>query len=244
MFILASFLQFVFRRINLMKIKDLSTYSSDEIQALMRRIPFFRELQQHKEGQLERLLSYSCIVELAPGELIMRRGDRGSWLYFLIKGRLDVYIDGTNGVKPLNQITPGELFGDLALLCEHQRKANVAAIEGSKKVLLFATDFKPFGAIDDFSRIDLNTKLIFYRTMVHSIRWRLEVSRMGSPAHPLTAELRQVPTYKGAKGIKAELDSLYQQAQLLASILDRWNNQGENLEDVVVASVEVNQPGG
>ena len=219
-----------------MKIRDLSSHKSEEVRTLMRRIPFFKELQTQQTEQLGRLLDYSCIVELEPGETIMRRGDRGSWMYFLVKGRLSVYFDPGEQDRPLNHITPGELFGDLALLCDHERKATVSADKGGKKALLFATDFKPFGELNDFNTIDVQTKLVFYRTMVHSIRWRLEVNRMENPVHPLTAELRQVPTYNGAKGGTEELTALYQQAQFLASILDRWNSQGGVLQDVMVAS--------
>lgn len=221
-----------------MKIKDLSSYKADEILNLMRRIPFFKELQAQQEGQLECLLDHSCIVELEPGETIMRRGDRGSWLYFLIKGRLTVYFDLEDGIDPLNHITPGELFGDLALLCDHERKATVAAEKGDKKALLFATDFKPFGELHDFSAIELETKLVFYRTIVHSIRWRLEVNRMESPEHPLITELRQSPRHSGGRGSVNELESLYQQAQFLASLLNRWNGEEADLQGVVVASLD------
>jgi hypothetical protein len=218
-----------------MKIKDLDGYRNQEIESLLRRIPFFKELQSHNPKQLEILLRYSCLVELNPGETIMRRGDRGSWLYFLIKGRLVVYLDQAEEI-PLSHITPGELFGDLALLCDHQRKATVAADSGDKHALLFATDFKPFGDLSDFSVVDLQTKLIFYRTMVHSIRWRLELKRMQLPAHPLAAEIRKVPTYLGQKETEQELESLFQQAKFLAVVLDKWNSEGVSIEDVVVAN--------
>lgn len=221
-----------------MKIKDLSSFKKDEVTTLLSHIPFYRELQLSSQKQLEKILSFSCIVELEPGEVIMRRGDKGSWLYFLIKGRLSVYLDHTSAEKPLNHITPGELFGDLALLCNHERKATVAADPDSRKVLLFATDFKPFGEVDNFTTVDLDTKLIFYRTMVHSIRWRLEVNRMTHPSHPLEDELRQVPLINAAKGSREELLQLHKQAQFLARVLDKWNSgaAGEVVGDVMVAS--------
>lgn len=221
-----------------MKIKDLATFDKEEVATLLTHIPFYRELQQSDAAQLDKILRFSCIVELEPGEVIMRRGDKGSWLYFLIKGRLGVYLDEANPLEPLNHITPGELFGDLALLCNHERKATVAADRDSKKVLLFATDFKPFGDLENFAVIDLATKLIFYRTMVHSIRWRLEVNRMAQPAHPLTEELRHVPMIHAEKGSREELQELYRQAQFLADVLDRWNSggSGTGVEDVFVAS--------
>ncbi len=219
-----------------MKIKDLSAYKHDEISTLLGNIPFFKELQVNGQDQLAILMRHSCLVELEAGETIMRRGDRGSWLYFLIKGRLSVYLDEAEQAEPLNSITPGELFGDLALLCNHERKATVAAEKGNKKCLLFATDFKPFGDLTNYGVIDLQTKLVFYRTMVHSIRWRLETNRMEYPDHPLVSELRQVPTYSGEKGIEAELQSLFSQAQFLASVLDSWNSDGVPIQDVIVAS--------
>lgn len=219
-----------------MKIKDLSEYKRIEVDGLMRRIPFFKELQEQAPDQLETLLVYSCIVELEPGETIMRRGDRGSWLYFLIKGRLSVFLDAADAhSKPLNSITPGELFGDLALICNHERKATVAAERSEKKALLFATDFKPFGELEDFSKIGLETKLVFYSTMVNSIRWRLEVNRIDNPDHALAKELRQVPTYQGEKGGVEQLKALHEQAQFLASILDRWNSEIGSMEDIMVA---------
>ena len=102
-----------------MKIKDLASYSEQELESLLARIPFFKELQLHNQPQLNILLEHSCLVELEPGEVIMRRGDKGSWLYFLIQGKLSVYF-GDADDKVLNHITPGELFGDLALLCDHE----------------------------------------------------------------------------------------------------------------------------
>lgn len=221
-----------------MKIKDLSEYKPADIDALLRRVPFFKELQQYDTDQLAILMDHSCIVELDPGETIMRRGDRGSWLYFLIKGGLDVHLNSSDEGGALNQITPGELFGDLALLCDHERKATVSAAKGSRNATLFATDFRPFGDVENFSLVSLSTKLIFYRTMVHSIRWRLEVKRMDLQGHPLAQELRQVRFFTGEKDSKDELLSLVNQAQMLASILDRWNNEGGALQDIFITGTD------
>ena len=215
-----------------MKIKDLSEYDNQEVAALVARIPFFKELQQRDESQLAVLLGYSSIVELESGETIMRRGDRGSWLYFLIKGRLAVYLDDPASA-PINYITPGELFGDLALLCDHERKATVVSDPAGRSSILFATDFKPFGGLEDFSTVTLQTKLRFYRTMVHSIRWRLEQKRLETRDADLAAELRRCPCFMGARDTLAELQSLCQQAAFLAGLLDSWNARDARLQDLI-----------
>lgn len=216
-----------------MKIMDLSDCPQAMVDGLLCRIPFFKELQSQDVSQYDLLLSYSCIVELEPGEVIMRRGDKGSWLYCLAKGELAVYLNNPHLGEPLNLITPGEVFGDLALLCGYERKATVAAQKGGKKVVLFATNFKPFGDINDCSTVSLKTKLIIYRTMVHSIRWRVEIKKMEQRDNSLLQELRKARPYSGEKGSKEELQSLFMQARILASILDRWNGGEEVAENPI-----------
>lgn len=211
-----------------MNIKEIRQVPAAELTALLARIPFFKELRLRDEQQLQLLLTYSCLVELAPGETIMRRGQKGSWLYFLVKGELQVYRDQPDPTAALNTITPGELFGDLALLFDSERKATVAA-SPARPALLFACDFRAFGELDHFNQVTLSTKLLFYRTLVHSIRWRLEVGRMEQPQHPLVVELLKAPVARGARDSLEELRSLHEQARYLAQLLERWNQGGGEL---------------
>ncbi|MDB6060548.1 MAG: hypothetical protein JWM78_651 [Verrucomicrobiaceae bacterium] len=218
-----------------MNIKEIRQIPSGELVTLLARIPFFKELRLRDEDQLQLLLTYSCLVELAPGETIMRRGQKGTWLYFLVKGKLLVYRDEPSPTDEINVITPGELFGDLAQLGDHERKATVAA-SPDRSALLFACDFKAFGALDNLSQVHLNTKLLFYRTVVHSVRWRLEVLRMEQPQHPLVSDLLKMPVYSGARDSADELRALHQQARSLADILERWNREDGKIDEFFVAN--------
>ncbi len=217
-----------------MNIKEIRQLPAVDLTALLARIPFFKELALRDQQQLQLLLTYSCLVELAAGETIMRRGQKGSWLYFLVKGTLLVYRDEAVGASALNTITPGELFGDLAILFDSERKATVAA-PPERGALLFACDFKAFGALDQFNQVKLSTKLLFYRTVVHSTRWRLEVNRREQPNHPLVAELLKVPLHVGPQGSLEELRSLHRLAQVLAQLLERWNQDSGKLGELFVA---------
>jgi CRP-like cAMP-binding protein len=219
-----------------MRIKEIRLLPEAELAGLLKRIPFFKELRLRDEPQLQLLLTYSCLVELEPGETIMRRGQKGTWLYFLIKGALQVFRDEP-GAELLSTITPGELFGDLALLWDHERKATVAA-SAERGALLFACDFKAFGELDNFSQVQLSTKLLFYRTVVHSIRWRLEVNRMQQPQHPLVAELLRMPVYSGVRDGIEELRACHRQAQSLALILERWNGDLGRAAELFVAHID------
>ena len=217
-----------------MKIKEIRHVSPAELTSLLTRIPFFKELRLRDEKQLQLLLGYSCLVDLDAGETIMRRGEKGSWLYFLVKGKLVVYRVRPDPDDEINVITPGELFGDLAQLSDQERKATVAASQ-DRGALLFACDFKAFGTLENFTQVDLSTKLLFYRTVVHSVRWRLEVMRTEQPQHSLVGELLKLPVYTGRRDSVEELQALHRQARELASILERWN-QGGKLGELFVAN--------
>jgi hypothetical protein len=131
--------------------------------------------------------------------------------------------DFDESTLPVNYITPGEVFGDLAILADGLRKATVVADIKSKEISLFGTDFSVFGKLEDIGGISLNTKLIFYRNMVHGIRWKLEVYKMEHADHPLVAKGRAVKMFIGTKGTKEELFSLNEQATSLSGVLTEWN---------------------
>jgi hypothetical protein len=207
-----------------MQIKSVLSLPRDKVDKLLVSIPFYRDVLKSEPWQYDILLRQSRIVDLEPGEVVMRAGDVDTWMYFVLKGKLAVYAgDFDESTLPVNYITPGEVFGDLAILADGLRKATVVADIKSKEISLFGTDFSVFGKLEDIGGISLNTKLIFYRNMVHGIRWKLEVYKMEHADHPLVAKGRAVKMFIGTKGTKEELLSLNEQATSLSSVLTEWN---------------------
>lgn len=206
-----------------MQIQELSNYTFDNIETILRSIPFYKEIQQNDAQQFERLLKCSKLVELDPGDTIMRSGDKGSWLYFLIKGELAVFSDVADESR-VNLIRPGELIGDLAMLCNLERRATVRCDLNCKSALLFATNFESFGSLEDFSTLNLETKLVLFRMISHNIRWKLEVNKMDNPEHPLIEQIRTIKVCTAPKGSVEELRALSQQAKQLADLLINWNS--------------------
>lgn len=209
-----------------MQIKDLSGYSQQDVDRLLMAIPFYKEIKQADRLQLELLLQNSRIVELAPGEIIVKRGDMGLWLYFVLKGTLSVYLNEPHG-EPINQIISGETFGDLAILAGGERRATVAAAKTGRGATVLGLDFNAFGALVDFSQIRLETKLQFYRLMVFGIRWKLEQKRLANPAHKNVQKMMATPLSAGPRGTVEELYGLHQQASALADILIDWNSESQ-----------------
>ncbi len=82
------------------------------------------------ESALERQLSVAIIDakprfrRLKTGQTLVEQGERGDELSFLFDGVLQVEIDG----KPVTQVGPGAILGEMALLHEGRRMATLRAV--------------------------------------------------------------------------------------------------------------------
>lgn len=208
-----------------MEIKLLSKLSRDYVEQLLSGIPFFKLVKQQDAWQFELLLQSSRMITYLPGEIVLQRGDSDQWLFFLLKGRLAVYVDDPLKGELVNYVTPGEVFGDLAQLMGQPRTATVLAEPTFRESVVLATDATIFGDISSTRPITVQTKLAYYRNTVHNLRWKLEVYRSQHLQHQLANKHRQVKLYTGVKDTLEELRALYEQAQALASLLLEWNRE-------------------
>jgi CRP/FNR family transcriptional regulator, cyclic AMP receptor protein len=208
-----------------MEIKLLSKLSRDYVEQLLSCIPFFKLVKQQDAWQFELLLQASRMVSYLPGEVVLQRGDYDQWLYFLLKGRLAVYVDDPLKGELVNYVTPGEVFGDLSQLVGQPRTATVLAEPSFRESIALATDSNIFGDIHSTRPITVQTKLAYYRNSVHNLRWKLEVYRSQHLQHALANKHRHVKLYSGAKDTMEELYALYEQAQALALLLLEWNRE-------------------
>lgn len=214
-----------------MEIKLLSKLSRDYVEQLLSGIPFFKLVKQQDAWQFELLLQASRIVTYLPGEIVLQRGDSDPWLFFLLKGRLAVYVDDPLKGELINYVTPGEVFGDLAQLMGQPRTATVLAEASCRESIVLATDASIFGDISSTRPITIQTKLAYYRNTVHNLRWKLEVYRSQHLQHALANKHRQVKLYTGTKETLQELRALHEQALALAGLLLEWNAEFGALAD-------------
>jgi CRP/FNR family cyclic AMP-dependent transcriptional regulator len=196
-------------------------YPLDSLQRILNGVTFFKELISHDESQFEVLMSVAEIVTAEANETLIKKGDSGQSLYFLLRGQLSVCVDDSGEIPSSNKINAGEVFGVMSMLLTQPRSAFIKADSG--QVLLAGIDFKYFSDITDFNLFSVETKLTFYRMVANNLRWTLQRNKIENPAHPLVPRLYKIPLFTGQKGGIDELEALFQQAHILAELVGEWN---------------------
>lgn len=204
----------------------LHHYSSHALDSLLETNAFYRQVKQSAPHQYALLLQYSRMREYHLGEAVIDLGPTDNCRHFLLKGQLAVFAGRTpSGIRRVNTITAGEVFGDLGVLIEQRRTARVLVDTRCRRALVFVTDFSVFGHLEDFRRVHLATKLWYYRNLVHSLRWKLESYRASYPDYSFSANHHKVKLYLGIPDTLEELISLDNQARQLARLLVAWNTE-------------------
>ncbi|MCG2722780.1 MAG: cyclic nucleotide-binding domain-containing protein [Thermodesulfovibrionales bacterium] len=126
--------------------------ASDEIDAILLKIPVFQDLNNRELKKIKRILHQR---EYRSNEIIFKEGDIGLGMYIILGGEVQIVCGPDNHV--LTELCGGDFFGELSLLDDAPRSA--AAIAKSPCVMLCF--FKP-ELIDLISRDpQLGCKILF-----------------------------------------------------------------------------------
>jgi voltage-gated potassium channel len=101
---------------------------------LCSRVPLFRDGGVELIATVVHLLR---IDDARPGEVLMRRGQAGDCMYFIVSGRVRVV-----GWKSDVDLGPGDFFGEMALLSGDARSATVTVLETAELLVLDVADFR------------------------------------------------------------------------------------------------------
>ncbi|MCB9929299.1 MAG: Crp/Fnr family transcriptional regulator [Alphaproteobacteria bacterium] len=91
------------------------------------------------------------------GTLIFGRGEPAESMMLVVEGRVrisSVSLEGREVI--LNEIGPGQSFGEIALLDHAERTADATAVEDTKLLVLYRREFEPFLR----ARVDLCLELM------------------------------------------------------------------------------------
>jgi len=103
--------------------------------AELSKVSFFQELDA---PDLERLSSWMDVQEYGPGTLLTHEG-RTSYAFFILEsGKARVEQDG----EELRRLGPGDVFGEIAMLGDGRRSADVVAVDDVRIYSMFGTRFR------------------------------------------------------------------------------------------------------
>ncbi len=102
----------------------------------LREVPSLKHLTP---TQLENLANACQERRLEKGEELIRHGDEGGKLYFLLDGSVEVYVTERGNEVVLSELSAPAVVGELELLTGQKRTANVRAASPSR-VLWLAHD--------------------------------------------------------------------------------------------------------
>lgn len=99
-------------------------------------------LAQMDDSQLERFLDFIEVLSVDTAGLIVRRGSHGDAMYLLLEGevRARIVVDGKESL--LRTLAFGDFFGEISLLDQGPRSADVVANEPSVLLKLSAQAFE------------------------------------------------------------------------------------------------------
>jgi CPA1 family monovalent cation:H+ antiporter len=104
-----------------------------EPEKLLCKVPFFTDLGTDRIKEIAKLLTPQLVI---PGERVVRKGESGDALYFISSGALTVSVTP----EPV-QLGSGDFFGEVALLTQEPRNADVTALAYCRLLKLRVGDF-------------------------------------------------------------------------------------------------------
>jgi predicted RND superfamily exporter protein len=102
---------------------------------VVKRAPLLRNLSP---WEARKIVLLGVLRSVAREEYVVRRGERDTAMFMVVSGRLRVKVAYEGGEKVVQHLEPGDVLGEMALLDEGERSADVVADEPSEVLRLDA----------------------------------------------------------------------------------------------------------
>ena len=109
---------------------------SAQLVKLLSRVPLFSELEKK---ELEVIAATGKKVGFEPGQRIITRGERGLGFLLVLEGKAEVQKGG----KRVAIIGPGGFFGEMTVIDDKPRSADVVAVEPTECLGIASWSFLP-----------------------------------------------------------------------------------------------------
>jgi small-conductance mechanosensitive channel len=112
-------------------IKDNEAYRAAEHaremarrETALERVALFGTLSPEERHELAEHLVYAPFVA---GDTVTRQGAVAHWLYLIVSGHADVWVDTPSGRTAVSTLTPGSVFGEMGMMTGEPRRATITA---------------------------------------------------------------------------------------------------------------------
>ncbi len=186
------------------------------------------------------------VRQLAEGDVLMRRGERGDSLFMVHEGWFKIVTEDTAGEEVIiNKSGPGQTIGEMALLDEAPRSATAIAVSPAVVLELKNNDFREI--LDRrpdlaFALIrELSSRLRFSTTYIQkAIDWSQKIAEgdysFSEQSEPLSKQVGSdedkaaqllAAFFKMVSSVKAREDELKQQLEKLTLEVDENRRKSE-----------------
>jgi CPA1 family monovalent cation:H+ antiporter len=116
---------------------------------LVARVAMFADIDPRKRAKISRLLRAQLAL---PGQVILRKGERGDSMYFISSGAVEVRIEP----QPV-RLGTGDFVGEMAILDGRPRSADVVALGFCRLLRLSSRDFDRLMRADEGLRAQIRS---------------------------------------------------------------------------------------
>src|SRR5262245_39542709 len=95
------------------------------------------------DEEVREILAVCRPLHVRRGEVVCRQGERGETMFLIVRGRVSIDVEyGPGSHQPINSLGPGDHFGEMSLLLDSPRSANVTTVMGTELLELTRPDFE------------------------------------------------------------------------------------------------------
>ena len=144
--------------------KQITTAAGDATTAVLHAERYIEDLKHAQKAlpatpreELPRVATRLEPIRVMAGQTVVREGDEPDSFFIVVRGRVGVYKRQPDGSeRELNQLGPGEFFGEIGLLTGAPRVASVRALEPSELLRLDQDAFKDLVSVSSATRDELD----------------------------------------------------------------------------------------
>jgi CRP/FNR family cyclic AMP-dependent transcriptional regulator len=123
----------------------------------LREVPLFSEMDEQEVAGIRAIMEE---MKFKPGQIIIHDGELGDLFYVIIQGHAETIIRDADGAELiLQEVGPGDFFGELSMLTNKPRLARVRALDQVTTLVLKRDEFFDFLRKHTHAAIDVLIEL-------------------------------------------------------------------------------------